>query len=574
MKRLVFIAAFVLSAGLCGAQNMYDAMRFSQNNYTGTARTLGMGNAVTAVGGDLGSIGINPAGSAVARYGQFTLTGGLSISATGSSFSPEGDLSYGPVARNSRVRGALPNVGVSMVLETGRKVGMKRMTFAVVANRTDTYNVKTDVSGINSRSSKVAELANGAFGYDESALSRYSSFDNSDISWDLLTAYQGGMFGGFGVPGEYVGVTETISSDGKYHYLSGPLHQTSYTSQIGSKTDVILNFGADFNDNLFLGVNLGLPFGNYEYTDSFYENPVNKDEFPISFVEKDRIVDTYFRSATFDYRYVASMRGVYLKLGAIYMPTRNLRVGLAFQTPTAMTVSETWQYGAYSSFDNSGYNATSTSPVGDYSYMLRTPYIANVGVAYTFGQLGLLSVDYEFSDFSIMKFSELGRRNYSITSGSNPFTALNETNKLFAGGSHKLRIGAEFKPVPLISLRAGFNLTTTPEKHWTNNEGEDVTSSDYMSDYEYYKGRTLTLVSSKFYKDNTYAFTLGAGYSSPRSFYADFAVRFSKYPTTTYSPYYDYNGCDKLGYEEYLTSARIKSSIGLWDAHITLGWRF
>ena len=41
-----------------------------------------MGNALTAVGGDLGSIGLNPAGSAVAGYTQFVITPSLSITAT------------------------------------------------------------------------------------------------------------------------------------------------------------------------------------------------------------------------------------------------------------------------------------------------------------------------------------------------------------------------------------------------------------------------------------------------------------------------------------------------------------
>ena len=46
-------------------QNAWDAMRYSQVNYQGTARSLALGNAVTALGGDFGSITLNPAASAV-----------------------------------------------------------------------------------------------------------------------------------------------------------------------------------------------------------------------------------------------------------------------------------------------------------------------------------------------------------------------------------------------------------------------------------------------------------------------------------------------------------------------------
>ena len=67
------ITGFIVlaAAASAAAQDMYDALRYSDYNYYGTARTIGMGNAVTALGGDLGSIGINPAGSAVNSYSQF-----------------------------------------------------------------------------------------------------------------------------------------------------------------------------------------------------------------------------------------------------------------------------------------------------------------------------------------------------------------------------------------------------------------------------------------------------------------------------------------------------------------------
>ena len=61
------LALSVLAAySVCAtAQNMYDAINISRNDYFGTARTVALGNAVTALGGDLGTISINPAGSAV-----------------------------------------------------------------------------------------------------------------------------------------------------------------------------------------------------------------------------------------------------------------------------------------------------------------------------------------------------------------------------------------------------------------------------------------------------------------------------------------------------------------------------
>ena len=82
MKKTV-ISIFLGLSAICGyAQTAYDALLFSENNYEGTARTMAMGNAFTALGGDLGSVGINPAGSAVAGYSQITLTPSLTFSAS------------------------------------------------------------------------------------------------------------------------------------------------------------------------------------------------------------------------------------------------------------------------------------------------------------------------------------------------------------------------------------------------------------------------------------------------------------------------------------------------------------
>ena len=80
MRKTAFIILFALAAMSAQAQTAYDAFRFSERNYEGTARSVAMGNAFTALGGDLGSIGINPAGSAVAKYSQFTITPSLTVS--------------------------------------------------------------------------------------------------------------------------------------------------------------------------------------------------------------------------------------------------------------------------------------------------------------------------------------------------------------------------------------------------------------------------------------------------------------------------------------------------------------
>ena len=89
MKRIISIilavAAMPMAATAVKAQSAYDAFNYSTQDYYGTARSIAMGNAFTALGGDMGGISINPAGSGVYRYSEIAFTLGGSFSRTNAS---------------------------------------------------------------------------------------------------------------------------------------------------------------------------------------------------------------------------------------------------------------------------------------------------------------------------------------------------------------------------------------------------------------------------------------------------------------------------------------------------------
>ena len=210
MKRIlaaVFLSALALQAG---AQDWRDALNYSENDYLGTARSVGMGNAMTAVGGDLGSLTFNPAGSAVASYSQFTITPGLSISTV----TAQGTLSDGfqdkMRTRNSRM--GMPNFGAMMVYDTRNKRGLKRVSFGIVGNVTRDYTNKLRASGTNASTSVAGSLASQADGYSTDVLD--GSFYGTNIpSWETMVGWQSGIIEQ--LDGSYVGITESLLDNGK-----------------------------------------------------------------------------------------------------------------------------------------------------------------------------------------------------------------------------------------------------------------------------------------------------------------------------------------------------------------------
>ena len=570
MKKILASALLLALAAGAGAQNMYDAITYGQNHYFGTARSMAMGNAVTALGGDLGSVAINPAGSAVAGYGQFVITPGFTISAVNSSWSPEGENAFGQATRLSQTRMNMPNVGLVGVFKTGNRYGVKAVSFGIVSSQTNNYNFASDAFGTNSRTSKIAEFADAAYGYPESTLANSNSFNNSSAPWDLLTAYQGGMYGPYGWDALYAGVTETIADDGSYHYVPGALSQTSSRTKRGSKNDLIFNMGVNISDRVYVGFNVGLPTIRYRYNESFYESAVNPSDFPIVYEDMGTNYLTYFKRGSYSYDYLADMAGIYAKIGIIVRPTNNLRLGASFQTPTAFTVSERWQHYAATSFDDSYYDDSQYSPEGEYEYTMRSPYRASFGLAYTLGKMGVVSVDYELADYSVMRFNELHRDRLS----SDEYLVENMTNRYFAGVAHSVRVGGEFKVTPEFAVRAGYTLATNPERYWIDNTGHTVTADDYQANFYDYYDRAKNLVSASYYNDRTQSFALGFGYSSPGSFFVDVVARVTRYPASVFAPYYDYDSYDKAGNLQAVLSPRVSDDRSLWNAAVTFGWRF
>ena len=179
-------------------------------------------------------------------------------------------------------------------------------------------------------------------------------------------------------------------------------------------------------------------------------------------------------------------------------------------------------------------------------------------------------MDYELTDYSVMRFSD---PDSDYMSGDR-YLDLNETNRNFAGLSHALRIGAEMKLSPAFSLRAGGSVLSSPERHWLDSEGQDVTADRYLREFDTYNSHAKNLVSSSYYKDRTVSLSFGVGYSSAGSFFADLGAKLTRYPETTFSPYYDYDNYNAAGSLVNVKSPRILNRPNLWNVALTFGWRF
>ena len=540
MKKILAVAFLSALALQAGAQSWTDALNFSDNDYLGTARSVGMGNAMTAVGGDLGSLTFNPAGSAVASYSQFTITPGLSFSTVTAKGSLVDDAGYPNGFENSyRTRYGrmnIPNFGVMMVYDTRNRSGLKRVSFGIVGNVTRDYTNRLRADGTNANTTLAGSLASQADGFSPEVLS--GDFYAKNIpSWETMAGYQSGIFGQLN--GSYVGLTESLWDNGDIR-ITDKIGQYYGLKRAGSKYDLLMNFGLDFNDRFYLGANLGLVTIDYRSDENRSEEAITGIDYGNGFQS------LRMRSSIRD---VGS--GVYLKVGFIARPTDGLRIGAAIQTPTLFDIREVYQLEGQSVANNK--EMVKSSPKDEWFYRLKSPFRANVGVAYTIAKMALLSADYEYTDYSGMKLSPSFDEAYYYD-----FSDQNLDIKDFTGAVHALRLGAEIKPAPQLALRVGYNLTTGAQYNTLSDSGQVVSLSDQER-----KEQIRTAVS------------FGIGYSSPGSFFMDAAVRFQYLPNEYFTPYWYYvreNG--NLYTDANVVTPEICSQSAVCNALLTLGWRF
>ena len=513
-----------------GAQNWQDAYSFSENNYVGTARSVGMGNAMTAIGGDLGSLSFNPAGSAVAGYSQITLTPSLSIattSAKGDIVTDKGEsLGFGDAQKAAYTRFKMPNFGFMTVFDTHNNQGLKRWSFGLVGNATNDYTYQMRGAGINPFSTFAGALASEAGGWTVKEMTGGWFQSGNMPSWRAMTAYYGGLIDPLSVDGSYIGLTEILKDDGSIEQ-NEPVYQQYGRRQRGNKYDLLLNFAANFSDKFYLGANLGIASLSFRSEEYWIESPAYTDApFPVDYDG----VSGEFQNLRMKYQYQATGSGVFAKFGFIARPFAGLRIGAAIQTPTVMQLKERYGYSASSNVSGlSRERVSRSSEEGDWSYELKSPLRLNAGIAYTLGSVGLVSVDYEFANFGSCRYRTM------YYDDDYDFSYTNKDIKENLGVSHQLRAGLEIRPVPVMALRLGYNLITGAEKG---------------------------------FKANRQNFSVGVGYTGG-NFFADLGVRMNLMPKVYSTPYNYYswfyeNKADGKEYEVDNIMTVDEDEIGSW----------
>ena len=439
MKKILFLLLTGFTFSAVQSQDIKDAMRYAQDNLNGTARFRAMGGAFGALGGDLSSLNINPAGSAVFANNQ--------VGVTLSSYNTKNNSNYfGTTTEEKDNSFDLNQAGGVFVFKNGNSNSdWKKFSLAVNYDNINNYNNSLFSAGTNPNNSVDNYFLSYADGVPLNIL-RDSDYNNLDSgAQQAFLGYQGYIINPEDPNNNNNTLyTSNVPAGGNYY------HENSVITN-GYNGKLSFNAATSYRDKLYIGVNLNSHFTDYRQSSSFYE----ENSAPLS----NNYTVTRLR---FDNELYTYGTGFSFQLGAIAKVTDEIRLGLAYESSTWYHLSDEFSQKLVAV--SSANNQPDTNDVVDPQvtnlyepYKLQTPSKLTGSFAYVFGKSGLISIDYAMKDYSNTKFKP---ENDSYFNSVNNYmgSVLDKTNEV--------RLGAEYK-INALSLRAGYRYEQSPYKNKT-----------------------------------------------------------------------------------------------------------
>ncbi len=366
-KFALFIALSI--SILSNAQNETDVLRYLNNSPFGTARVSSMAGSFGALGGDVTTALINPAGIGIYRKRELSLTPGFSFNNVNSNSEGESGLS----TNNKFI---FTNVGfVSSNSSSSNKDFY--FNFSLGYNKTLDFNRNSSVSFFNYESSMLFSFTDRAFGIPVNELQIYDPFSS-------YLAYETYLI--------------DAQMDTPVYYTSQPLYEESFSgvyqtnklSESGSGGDLFLNMAMAINEKVYLGATMTVLVGSYEMNSTFSENTI--------------IDSLLLNRFSFNYNQKSSFSGFDFKLGLIVKPEDWLRIGLAWHLPYLISIEDSFSTSVSSQWKD-GDLLTFTSPEGSISYDLKHPGKWILSVALIKGTVGLVNIGFEWLNYRAAEFS-------------------------------------------------------------------------------------------------------------------------------------------------------------------------
>ncbi|WP_278436744.1 OmpP1/FadL family transporter [Muribaculum intestinale] len=493
MKKSLFIAAAAAVPAIAMAQAGVDVAHLSELGMRGTARFMSMGGAFTALGGDLSTLGQNPAGIGIYRSSEVGITLDLNFQSFQASAPSMTDT-------HNQTRFNVNNFGYIGTMKLYSEA-TPTFSFGASYSRINSFDrvFKGNFNNLggSSLSNYVAAFTNslnpmgdGYSPYRDVDLiwgSNYNPYDNAP--WMSVLAYNSLIINNGQENSNGQISFQGLMGDGTTGSANFDIREKGHVDEYN------ITFGGNIYNTLYWGLGFGITDVDYTQWSYYGERlsnaylSVRTDEGPKDLYYKD-VPGTASYGLT-NYLH-SSGSGFNVKFGLILKPINEFRIGIAVHTPTWYSMTDTY-WGAidYNMLPNNGllapngehYKNEADNVVANdsydnfHDYHLRTPWRIMVGAAGVIGGKAIISADYEYRGTN-MQLSDVN---------NNEYVDVSDEIKTYYKGVNIFRVGAEYRVTPQLSLRAGYSYESSPVKQWVANDGENIQFAGTIPSYSFNK---------------------------------------------------------------------------------------
>lgn len=526
-RRMIIITCACLAMTSVSAQSLYDAARLSGSELNGTARFVGMGGALGALGGDISVIGTNPAGIGIYRSNDVALSFGFNNTAAKSNFN-------GSVMKDDRTRASFDQIGFVYSNKIGNNTSLRYVNFAFNYHKRKNFNEVFSMGGDLDGFSQTYQMSTMLNRLDDPP---FSKTDFNDVIANK-NPYTDRNF--YDVPYlSMMGIrTGLVNWDGNGCAGFDGVNNNYISRTEGGINQYDFNIAFNIEDRVYLGATLGVYDVNYTRYSSYSENLLDVNGADNGYYTLENWMNT-------------EGTGIDLKLGVIARPFENspFRIGFAVHTPIWYNLTDS--YTADLSSDVLSSEEPYRQNLADYlhpgtvwDYQVQTPWKFNVNMGTTVSNVLALGAEYEYEDYSSIKVNDADGQEQLGTSDA----------KDFLKGVHTLRLGMEARIAPEFSFRVGYNYTTAVFK---NESYKELLNYNTYTDSEYNNTKQRNTV------------TFGVGYRGS-VIYADLAYKYDMYKSDFYA--FDDSRSTDSGIIEHLPAAKVDNS--RHQLLLTIGARF
>ena len=505
MKKYVIMITCVLTALTASAQETYENARLMETDLNGTARYVGMGGAMDALGADISTISTNPAGIGLFRHSMVSTSFGLVSQEDAQNF-----------RTGSKTNASFDQIGFVWSNRTSKT---SFFNFAFNFHKSQNFDYILSAAGqLDGNSSQNGLSHVKAIGQTVDGVSTYL-YDKRDA---MGTAWWTNQLDNL-----YYN-TFIMDENGEnpgWNAASDFLMNRANTGYIG---EYDINLSGNINNRVYLGLTVGIHDVHYKGVSEYTEHLLGNDD-------AGNVVPV--GPVTIDDERTITGTGVDVKAGIIFRPVESspFRIGLSIATPTfyklksqsaTRLLNGTPYQGPYP-----GYVAKSS-----YEFKLNTPWKFGLSLGHTIDQFVALGAGIEYADYGSIDSREITDEYYdyyydTTTTESESDVEMNRHTSETLKGVVQLKLGAEVKVDKNFAVRFGYNYASPMYKE-SGSKDFDIdsygTNCASATDFTNWKA-TNRLTCGIGYRYNNFSVDLAYQYSVRKGTFSPFQAAWGDY---------------------------------------------